>query len=256
METILSLLTPTQIGLALAITLVAGVVKGMVGFAMPLVMISGLTAFVSPEIALAGLILPTLVGNIMQALRQGHAAAWASIRKFRAFLIAGGITMIICAQMVRIVPEQILWLLIGVPIVVFATIQLVGVRYRLSRQRPVVDAAVGGLAGIMGAFSGVWGPPTVLYLTALDTPKYDQIRIQGVIYGLGSAALLGAHVGSGVLRAETWPFAVMLVVPAMLGIWLGSRVMDRINQQMFRRLTLFVLLLAGVNLIRRAVMWG
>jgi hypothetical protein len=36
-------------------------------------------------------------------------------------------------------------------------------------------------------------------------------------------------------------------------MWLGGRVMDRIDQAVFRRATLLVLLLAGLNLIRRAL---
>ena len=59
---------------ALAITFVAGFVKGAVGFAMPLIMISAFTAFLAPDQALAGLILPTLLTNISQAFRAGLPA--------------------------------------------------------------------------------------------------------------------------------------------------------------------------------------
>jgi uncharacterized membrane protein YfcA len=37
-------------------------------------------------------------------------------------------------------------------------------------------------------------------------------------------------------------------------MWIGGRLQDRIDQAGFRRATLVVLLLAGANLIRRAVM--
>ena len=56
------------------------------------------------------------------------------------------------------------------------------------------------------------------------------------------------------IRGETLPLSVWLVVPAVIGIWLGFKVQDRINQELFRRLTLWVLFLAGLNLIRRGVM--
>ena len=75
-------LTSFEITLAMLVTLVAGFVKGAVGFATPTIMISGLGSFLAPEIALAGLILPTLVNNVMQALRQ----AWA-LRSFRQGLM-------------------------------------------------------------------------------------------------------------------------------------------------------------------------
>lgn len=253
MDAIFPYLTVSQLILALVIGACAGFVKGVVGFSMPLVLISGLTLFISPELALAGLILPTLVTNLMQSLRQGPAAAWYSIKLFRVFLISGGIALVLAAQMVRVVPDDVLLAVIGVPAVFFALLQLSKFQFKLAKRTTLIEALVGGFTGVMGGMSGVWGAPTVTYLTALETPKYDQMRIQGVIYGLGAVALLGAHIGSGVLRAETWPFSAALILPAVIGMWLGGKVMDRIDQHLFRRATLFVLLVAGANLIRRAV---
>jgi hypothetical protein len=102
--------------------------------------------------------------------------------------------------------------------------------------------------------SGIWGPPTVAYLTALNTPKDVQMRVQGVIYGLGAGALVIAHLGSGILRAETAPFSAILILPALLGMWVGLRLQARIDQARFRKLTLMVLLIAGLNLLRKALM--
>ena len=92
------------------------------------------------------------------------------------------------------------------------------------------------------------------YLTALETPKAEQMRVQGVIYGLGSVALFGAHVNSGVIRGETLPLAVALILPAMAGMWIGGRFQDRIDQATFRRATLLVLFVAGLNLVRRGLL--
>lgn len=253
MDWLFPLFTSTQIVAALLIALFGGFVKGVVGFASPLIMISGLTTFIAPELALAGVILPTLFTNTVQALRQGPQAAWISIKAFKVFLIAGGITLIIFAQMVRFLSNNVMLLVIGVPVVFFALLLLSGVRFALSTRKTWVEACVGGFAGAIGGMSGIWGPPTVAYLTALDTPKLDQLRVQGVIYGLGALALLGAHLGSGVLRAETIPFSFTLIAPALLGMWLGGKVSDRIDQTAFRRVTLFVLLLTGANLVRRAI---
>jgi len=79
MESIFALMTPDLFVLSLAVGLVAGMIKGLVGFAMPTVLISGVSMFLPPEIALAGLILPTLVTNGLQALRQGFGEALRSL---------------------------------------------------------------------------------------------------------------------------------------------------------------------------------
>ena len=253
MDSLFPFLSPAQLVFALLIGIAAGFVKGVVGFAMPLVLISGLTLFIAPEYALAGLILPTLVSNGMQAMRQGAGPAWASIKDFRLFLIVGGITLVGAAQLVRLVPSDVLAGMIGVPVVLFVVVQLSGYQFRLSGRSAASDTVVALATGFLGGVSGVWSATTVTYLTALNTAKQDQIRIQGVIYGLGAIAMVGAHSGSGVLRAETLPFSVLLILPAVLGMWLGSQVADRIDQLMFRRATLVVLLVAGANLVRRAL---
>ncbi|MDW4500525.1 sulfite exporter TauE/SafE family protein [Sulfitobacter sp. D35] len=254
MEDIFSQMTPLAFVAACGIGLLAGVVKGVVGFAMPMVLISGLTVFLPPETALAGLILPTVVTNVMQALRQGVGAAWQSVRKFRVFLLCGFVTLVLSAQLVRVLPINVLLLAIGLPIIGFALLQLSGWAFRMARQSLPVEAVVGGFAGFIGGLSGVWGPPTVAYLTALGTEKHEQVRAQGVIYGLGAVALVGAHVSSGVLRAETLPLSLALVPSAVVGMWIGTRILDRIDQKMFGRATLVVLLVAGLNLVRRGVL--
>lgn len=254
MTELFSLLSPTELAAAFGIALLAGTVKGLVGFAMPMIIISGLSVFLAPDLALAGLILPTLVTNGMQALRQGAAAAVASIRKFRVFLLIGLVCLLLSAQLVRLLPQQALLLLIGVPVTVFAFIQLMGKTFSITNPTRRSEAIVGGIAGLIGGVSGVWGPPTVAYLTALGTEKTEQIRVQGVIYGLGAVALLVAHTGSGVMRLETAPFSLMLIVPAVAGMWIGGQLHDRIDQVLFRRATLAVLLIAGLNLLRRGLL--
>ncbi|MDM8166288.1 sulfite exporter TauE/SafE family protein [Roseovarius sp.] len=250
-------LTPELVAVACAVALLAGLVKGLVGFAMPMILISGLSMMVPPDVALGWLILPTLVTNLWQALRQGAGAAWASVRRFRRFLLAGFVLMVFAAQLVTSIPSGVLFLVIGVPMTLYAGLTLAGRPLRLpSPPGARVEYGAGAVAGFFGGISGVWGPPTVALLTALDTEKSEHLRVQGVIYGAGAVVLMGAHLASGVLNAETFKVSALLVPPALLGIWAGFAINDRIDQAAFRRLTLILLLLAGLNLLRRALFAG
>ncbi|WP_074738081.1 sulfite exporter TauE/SafE family protein [Ruegeria halocynthiae] len=249
-----SLVSPQELYLSLVVAFVAGWVKGMVGFAMPMVLVSGLSMMLPPNLALAGLILPTLVTNSLQALREGRTAAVASVRKFRVFLGVGLICLLASAQLINVLSPKAFLLTLGVPVFFFALVQLMGLRLTLQAPSVRVEAIVGAVAGAVGGISGVWGPPTVAYLTALNTSKKDQMRVQGVIYGLGALALVVAHVGSGILRAETALFSALLVLPALAGMRGGLFLQDRIDQVQFRKLTLLVLLIAGLNLLRRGIL--
>lgn len=253
MELIAGLESNLSLVLLAAVALCAGIVKGTVGFAMPTVLMSGLTLVLPPDQALGALILPTLLTNLWQALRQGMASAWQTIFRFRVFLVAGGLCLMFSAQLVPVLDVRWLFGLIGAPIAVFAIVQLAGWRPRLSARRPGSEATVGALTGLIGGVSGIWGPPTVTYLTAIGVPKAESMRAQGVIYGLGAVALAGAHSYSGVLTPEILPVAFLIVPTALLGLWIGFKIQDRLAQETFRKVILCVLILAGLNLLRRAL---
>ena len=74
MDVIFSLVSPAGLALAFGIAVLAGLIKGMVGFAMPMILISGLSSFLPPEIALAGLILHVGVnlGNDLNNVSTEH----------------------------------------------------------------------------------------------------------------------------------------------------------------------------------------
>ncbi len=254
MESISAGLTPFAFWAAMAVTLGSGFVKGAVGFAMPMLMISAFSSFLPPEVALAGLILPTLVTNLSQAFRQGPRAAFASARIYWRFVVATLVFIFISAQFVRDIPQAAFLMLLGLPITVYAALQLMGKRLAI----PVVHRAraewgLGIAGGLYGGVSGVWGPPLIVYLMSVGVEKREMLRIQGVVFLIGSVMLLVAHLGSGVMTGPNAAFSAALVVPAVVGMLSGLTVGDRLDQVRFRRWTQVLLVLTGLNLMRRAL---
>lgn len=246
--------SPALWAAAVAITLVSGFVKGAVGFAMPMIMISGLSSLFAPDLALAILILPTLVTNGVQALRSGLPSARAAIATHRRYIFVVLVMVAASAQLVAILPDWALYLILGIPITIFAAVQLAGVRFSIRPQRrAIAEFTIGGFAGFVGGLSGVWGPPTVLYLTALETEKREQMQTQGIVYGMAAVVLTLAHINSGVLTTETGTLSALFVIPALAGTMVGFAVSDRLDQDRFRTMTLAVLILAGLNLVRRGL---
>ena len=248
------LLDPILWSAVIAIALFAGVVKGAVGFAMPMILVSGLGTFLPPEVAIAALILPTVASNLWQAARGGLRNAVAATKAHRLYLAIVLTMILVSAQIVLLLPDGLMFLLIGVPITAFAATQLLGWRPRIpphARRRAEVSIAL--FAGFIGGIAGSWGPPTVLYLTALETPKREAVQIQGVVYGSGSLVLLAAHLNSGVFTGERAAFSALLCIPAGVGMLAGFWLHDRLDQDRFRQITLAVLVVAGLNLVRRGL---
>lgn len=247
-------LTPFDFALALAIATFAGYVKGVAGFAMPLIMMSAFTSFMSPQLALAGLILPTLLTNLSQALRQGRGPAMETARTYRRFLIGCGAFILISSPFVTVIPEVVFVLALGIPVTAFALMQLAGKALTIRpERRGAAEWALGVIAGIYGGISGIWGPPLTLYLLAIKAEKRETVRVQGVVFLMGAVLMVVAHLHSGVLNARTAPFSAALALAAQIGQFGGNAVQDRMDAVAFRRWTQILLAATGLNLVRQGL---
>lgn len=246
---------PTHLVLAaLGLTLFAGFVKGAVGFAMPLILVSGFAIFLPKELALAGLILPTLLTNISQALRQGVGPARETAFTYRRFLVGTVICIGISAPFAEVIPRTAYLLLLGIPITIFAGLQLMGRSLAIKLQhRNGAEWVLGVIGGLYGGISGIWGPPLLVFLLSTGAEKVTAIRAQGVVFLIGAVALLAAHLYTGLANAQTLGFSAALCVPALIGLYAGYAVQDRLDQQRFRRWTQGLLVLTGLNMVRQAL---
>ncbi|SEK89618.1 sulfite exporter TauE/SafE family protein [Pacificibacter marinus] len=256
MDLIFNDLSGIAIVFAISVTLLAGFVKGATGFALPMIMVSGLATILPPDVAIAALIIPTVISNVWQSLRGGGIqAAVVVARKFKIYISTLLVFIVIAAQLVSVMPQHVILLMLGGPIVILALFILSGKTFHIRPdRRNISEVIVGAMSGFLGGLAGIWGPLTVTYLTALDTPKKEQVRITGVIFGVGAIVLGLAHVRTGLLNAQTLPLSLFMILPVLVGQTLGNRVQDRLDQKKFKRLTLFVLIIAGLNLVRRGLM--
>lgn len=243
------------LALALGGMLAAGFAKGVVGFALPMIAISTIGSVLPAPLAVAAIIGPAVITNIWQTFRQGLGAAWESLRRFWLLNLVMFGAIGVTAQLVTVLSEAALFAILGIGVCGFALIQLLGLRMpRPSPRRlKVVEACVAMVAGFFGGLSGVWGPPILMYFMALELPKVEMVRAQGVSFLLGSMILVAAHLRSGLLLGEGGQLSALMVLPAMAGMALGLMVQDRLDQARFRKATLIVLVIAGANLLRRAL---
>lgn len=242
------------LGASFAVAILSGVIKGSIGFGMPLVMLSGLSTFLDPKFALAGIIFPILFSNALQAFRTGIAPAIEATRMAWRYILIVCVAIFAAAQLVPVIPSEAFYFVLGIPVLVLSLIQLMGLRLIIPmRHRGWAEWAVGLISGILGGLAGTWGPTTVLYLLAIDMQKARQVIVQGIIYGAGSVTLLFAHLRSGILNEQTIPFTLALLPTALLGMWIGFQIQNGLDQEKFRKMTLIVLVIAALNLLRKGL---
>ena len=230
-----------------------GFAKGVVGFALPLVGLSLMASFLPGKTALALLLLPILISNLLQALRNGGREAWDCLRKFWRLNLVFVLVLVLAAQLVVVMSDAMLYAVLGVVITTAGVTQLLGWRPRFApRYNRLAEVITGALCGVLGGIAGIWGPPLIMYLLAIHAPKLEMIRAQSITFFIGAVLLLVAHTHSGILNATTLPVSALMVVPTLAGMFVGYGVQDKLDQELFRRATLIVLVVSGLNLLRRA----
>lgn len=232
-----------------------GFIKGVTGFGFPMILISGLGVILNPEVAVSFLIFPLLVVNALQMFQFDINRILKAVVQYYRITITLCVCLYLSSPLVLILSKSILFLLLGFPITVIALLQLWGWKPILPvNYRKPGEFITGILAGFAGGFAGVWAPLIVTYLLSLDISKRENILAQGVIYSAGSIILIVAHLNTEILNYQTIPVSLILIVPSVLGLFLGIKVQNRLNSDRFRQFVQFILVLAGVNLIVRGLL--
>ena len=233
---------------------VGGYVKGAIGFALPLIAVAGGATVLDAQTAVATIILPVVLSNFVQAFRQGVGPLIETAKRFWLVNLIIVVMIAASARLLPMIEDWLFFLTLGVGAGLFAVAQLAGWRPRIPpRRERVWSVGVGLLSGFYGGLSGIWGPPYVLFVTALRLPPREQVRATGLCFLLGSLMLLPAHMMTGVFDKDAAALSAAMTPAAMLGQYFGQRMQDRLDPELFRRATLIVLTFASLNLIRRAL---
>jgi uncharacterized membrane protein YfcA len=243
-------------GTVLAVLVVAmlagGLVKGVIGVALPMVSIAILSSVVDVHLALGLITIPILLTNVWQAFYAGRALE--VLRRFWLPIACLMVSIWLGTNLVVRLPAAALYGIIGAVVVVFTSTSYFTPHWSLpERYRTPAGVAVSIFSGVLGGLSTIWGPPLVMYFVTIRLPKEEFIRTTGFFWFAASLPLVAGYLRNGVLNADNAALSAAAVVPSFAGLWLGQWLRGRIEQETFRRVLLIGLCFVGLNLIRRAV---
>ena len=237
-----------QLATLAAAFLVGGIVKGTIGFGLPLVTIALMANVVPPKEAVGISVLPTLASNLLLMLEA--KAPGAAIRRHAAVLALLPVGVAVGALSIRAIDGRTLLLGLGIVVIVFVLLDLFQIRLRVSAryERPS-GAAAGFVGGLFGGMSGVFAPPMVLHLLGLGLDRTAYISAVGILW---TVAALSITVAFGAIDLLTAPLALLatgLMVPMAAGMGIGRLVRLRLNPVWFRRAIAAGLLAAALRLV-------
>ncbi len=239
--------------IAAGVFLLAGIIKGLVGVGLPTAVISMLSQFTDPRIAIAMLLLPALVSNIFQAHK--NKMILKSIKLFWPFLGIMIIGILIFSQYAADFSADTLTIFVGIMIMVFVIVNLfvkpIAIPERFDLAFQIV---LGAIAGIIGGLTSLWAPAVVVYLMSKHMPKNEFVGAMGILLLGGSLPLLAGYWQAGLTTPTLLLYSALMVIPTLLGVALGEKGRHFLNGQQFRIVLLGVFFILGINLIRTVIL--
>jgi len=225
--------------------LLAGIIKGTTGLGYSSCALPFLVASVGLKTAIVLLVIPAMLSNVFVMFNTGHFRE--TLRRFWLLYAATLPGIVFGIVMLVWIDQRIATRTLGFLTIVYALLALLRPNLALdSRLERPLQIPVGVLNGFFTGLTGSQMLPLLPYMLALRLDPDRLVQANNIAVTLASVFLATALFVSGLM---TWPIlqiSIAAVVPALVGVQLGSRARRHIPAAIFRTLVLVLLILFGV----------
>jgi uncharacterized membrane protein YfcA len=247
----MTLITSTAIYFVL-IFLLAGAVKGVVGLGLPTVAMGLLSLRMPPAEAAALLLLPSFITNVWQLAEGSHLGSL--VRRLWPTLLAIFVSTVIAAGVIASTKSAVAMATLGGALLLYAIAGLLNFHVNVSPHAerwagPIIGAVTGVITGITGTFV----VPAVPYLAGLGLPRDELVQTLGLSFTVSTVALGLGLLWHDALELQAVSNSAIAVVPALLGMMIGSCIRRHVSPERFRRWFFVGLGLLAIHLVHGAL---
>jgi uncharacterized protein len=237
--------TTDQIVFGLAVFLLAGTVKGLVGLGLPTIVIALTTLVLPLTESIAMIALPTIFTNVWQAAVGGNFRR--ILRRQWPLIVPLAIVLYLTMWLVGQKGPDWAFLVLGTVLIVYSGLGLFRVRLHIHAdlEKPLAPL-IGMVSGFVAGVVGVPIIPLMPYLQGLDIKPSELVQTLGVVLCATSLTLTSSLLFFGLLDGPRAVVSATAVVPALAGMWVGQQVRLRLSVEQFRLAVFWALLLTGV----------
>lgn len=241
-------LSPGTVLLAVSVLLLAGIVKGTLGFGVGLVSATLLIQLFPAKLVLVVLVLP--IGLSEAGLLVSTGVPWGLIREhapFFVFLVPGAIAGVLG---LLAVPVNVLYLALSGYIVVFLAAQQYGSRAHQLADRRGFGPVSGATGGVLGGSFGAAGPAVVpyLYSSSRNYPRSAFVGGMAAAYIVPQIIRLPLFVAADRFGPQQLALGSLAAAIVLIGLALGSWLRRYIPEDIFQLFVKGVLLLMAAQL--------
>lgn len=229
----------------------AGFVKGVLGFGFPIIALVVLTLTTGLLDALALIVIPTLVTNVWQAVAGPHLREIFD-RMWLYFLVAM-IGVFFASQYLTVVNIDLLTAFLGMILFIFALSRIFDVHITVPEDREtVLSLVLGSINGVITGLTGTFMVPSILYMQALGFGKDMLVQAMGVFFALSTLMLTISLGSNGLISANEAALSAVALVPSFAGMYAGRWTRQQIDEAQFQKIFLYAVLALGAYLVWRS----
>jgi uncharacterized membrane protein YfcA len=231
----------------------AGLVKGSVGFGLPMIAVPVLTGFVGPKTAVVVMSIVNLASAVVVAARGGSVALRSYCRMLLPICGALVVGVVIGAHLLALLSPILLSAFVGLTSIAFAVMSAARLSPSVPPGRqPLVGSLIGLASGLMAGTTSIFASLVAIYFHALALPKRDFLVLLNIVLALGGIVQLASYAQLGLYDGAVLETAGLTAICVAVGVVLGFVVQDRVDQRIFNRVVLGVIFLVGLSLVARA----
>ena len=228
---------------------IAGLIKGTIGLGLPAVAMGLLTMVISPFQAATLLIIPSMVTNFWQLFAEGGVLRL--IHRFWPMLVG------ICIGSIWSVfptlghgdfkSEALLGAMLGL----YGLYGLFAKNMpNLSQYEKWLSPFIGYLGGALTVATGVVVIPVVPYLQSLHLKRDDLVQSLGLAFTTSTICLaIFLHQNPVENIPIDYAMSALALIPALIGMWLGTKLRYKIPEQKFRKMFFAGLIALGSYMV-------
>ena len=171
---------------------------------------------------------------------------------FRTFILFGIPSIIfafIGARFITVIPLDTVRIILGAFLIFYALFTLVKPKFSVKENKS--NAFIGGsLSGLLAGLIGMGGAIRSSFLVAFSLPKEVYIATSALIAVVIDLTRIPTYMFT---RAVEWSpefiLIPLLVISAYFGVRIGKILLNKIDQETFRRIVSVALLLAGIKIM-------
>lgn len=229
--------------LALLLVAVSATVQGTTGFGFNILAVPFLTLFIDPKLVIPSIILLNVLLDVVLL-----ATVWrhVSISRIWLLVLAGLLATPVGVVLLGIIDPEPVRVIIGVAVVTSGLAMLAGVRRTITDER-IASGVAGSLGGLLNGLIGIAGPPVIL-LFANQGMAPLQFRANIVTYFTAITIIAAISFWlDGALTDEALLLAAATVPATIIGVAAGIWLHSRVPLEAFHRLSLLLVVMAGVT---------